>query len=178
MSQYEEIESIHLRLARLERHNRRFKVAVGALLLSFLGTAVIGQAVGNRPRSLEAQEFIVRDQEGHIRAKLSTSAYGTVLSFHQAVLPPGVTERKFMELGVLGDEQSANLVMQDPKSNAGIFVSVSSNVGGSVLVLKSAEEAKRLELVATRHWWTKAFHEQSEGNDSGYPGRRVNSAIS
>src|SRR5713101_6647643 len=113
MSHYEEMKSIHNRLTRLERHNRQLKVSGVVFLLSLLGTAAIGQAPGIRPKTIEAQEFIVRDQEGHLRAKLSTSAYGTVLSFHQAVLPPGVTERKFMEIRVLGDEQSANLVMND-----------------------------------------------------------------
>lgn len=150
MSADEELTAIRSRLTKLERQGRRMRMSAVVLALCLVGTVAIGQAPADKPKTIEAQEFIVRDQQGRLRAKLATSTYGTVLSFHQGELPPGVIEQKTMELGVLGDHESAILVMNDAKSKAGVFMSVQSNVGGSVLVLRSADEAKRLELVATR----------------------------
>jgi hypothetical protein len=94
MGRHEQLRSIEHRLMRLERQSQRLRVIGGILLLSLLASIVIGQVPANKPKMIEAQEFVVRDQEGNLRAKPSTSSFGTVLSFHPAKLPPGVIESR------------------------------------------------------------------------------------
>jgi len=63
------------RLERLEKQNRRFK-QVGALAMIVAGSVLLmGQAPASR--TVEANEFILKDAEGRARAKLSSNIYFT-----------------------------------------------------------------------------------------------------
>src|SRR5215471_9597856 len=63
------LEEIRGRLASLERQNRRPKRwGVGALIAA-ASLALLGQAPSKK--TVEANEFILRDDGGHVRAKLS-----------------------------------------------------------------------------------------------------------
>lgn len=65
-----EFESLQIRVQRLERQNCWMKRAgCGALLL--LATVVtMGQS--RQPRTLEAEQFILRDTQGHVRLTIGT----------------------------------------------------------------------------------------------------------
>jgi hypothetical protein len=63
-----EFAAVMTRLERLEKQNRRIR-QMGALTLLLIGSVfLMGQATGKR--SLEANEFILRDASGKVRAKL------------------------------------------------------------------------------------------------------------
>jgi hypothetical protein len=63
------LEDLQDRLLRLERQNRRFK-QLGAVMLAIAAVIVVmGQAPAKK--TVEANEFILRDDSGNVRAKLS-----------------------------------------------------------------------------------------------------------
>jgi hypothetical protein len=69
------------RLERLERSNRRLKSLTACGLLA---VAVMGQA-RPVPQSIEAQEFLVKDPGGTVRARLGTYTAGASLNlYHEA----------------------------------------------------------------------------------------------
>lgn len=67
------------RLERLERSNRRLKICGLVTLLGLAGVFAMGQA---RPplQTVEAQEFVVKDASGVVRARLGTSQSAASLS--------------------------------------------------------------------------------------------------
>lgn len=72
------------RLERLERSNRRLKSITACGLVALLAVAVMGQA-RPVPQSIEAQEFLVKDPGGTVRARLGTYTAGASLNlYHEA----------------------------------------------------------------------------------------------
>ncbi len=73
------------RMERLERGNRRWKLAALVLLLSCLVLLLAGfdypQPFLVKARSVEAQNFVLRDSDGQIRARMAISEDGPRLSF-------------------------------------------------------------------------------------------------
>ena len=72
------------RLEQLERSNRRLKILGVVVLLGLGGIGVLGQV---RPPAqiVEAQEFIVKDANGHVRARLGSYTAGASLTlYHDA----------------------------------------------------------------------------------------------
>ncbi|HXP48238.1 MAG TPA: hypothetical protein VN810_13265 [Terriglobales bacterium] len=73
------------RVERLERGNRRWKLAALVLLLSCLVLLLAGfdypQPFLVKARSVEAQNFVLRDSDGQIRARMAISEDGPRLSF-------------------------------------------------------------------------------------------------
>jgi hypothetical protein len=67
------------RLERLERSNRRLKICGLVVLAGLAAVGLMGQA---RPalQTVEAQEFVVKDAAGVVRARLGASASGASLS--------------------------------------------------------------------------------------------------
>jgi hypothetical protein len=62
------MQDVLARLEKLEKQSRRLKRA-GALALATVGALVLmGQAP--QPRTLEAERFVIRDQQGRVRAEL------------------------------------------------------------------------------------------------------------
>ena len=67
-SQTPDMQAVLERLDSLERQNRRLK-RVGVLALAFVGAlALMGQA--SRPKTLEAEQFVIRDHQGRVRAEM------------------------------------------------------------------------------------------------------------
>lgn len=78
------LDTLTARLERLERQSRR---STRTTLLILLGAAAIlmGQTAPHRlPKSLEAEEFVLRDSRGQVRASLGTAQNpsATVLQIH------------------------------------------------------------------------------------------------
>ena len=73
------------RMERLERGNRRWKLAALVLLLGCLVLLLAGfdypQPNLVKARSVEAQSFVLRDADGQIRARMAISESGPRLSF-------------------------------------------------------------------------------------------------
>jgi len=68
------METLARRLDRVERENRWFKKAGVVALALIAGVVLMGQATGGKvAKVIEAEEFVVRDQKGKMRAWLGTS---------------------------------------------------------------------------------------------------------
>ena len=79
------LDELTRRLERLERHGRHWKRTAVTVLLGAVALVVMGQTPPHRvPKSLEAEEFVLRDSRGQVRASLGTAqdSNSTVLQFH------------------------------------------------------------------------------------------------
>lgn len=79
------MDTLTTRLARLERETRRSKRITLVVLLGAAATVLMGQTAPHRtPKSLEAEEFVLRDSRGQVRASLGTTQNpsATVLQIH------------------------------------------------------------------------------------------------
>jgi hypothetical protein len=66
-----ELQRLTLRVETLERQNHRFRLgAVGLILLAALWSMA---AVSPKPRTIEAEQFIVRDSKGRARVTIATA---------------------------------------------------------------------------------------------------------
>jgi len=74
-----DLEQITARLLMLEKQNRRFKQLGAAALIIAATVLVTGQAAPPK-KTIEAQEFILRDTTGKVRAKLAMSREQTINS--------------------------------------------------------------------------------------------------
>ena len=78
-------DTLTTRVERLERESRRSKRITLVVLVGVAAAALVGQAAPHRPpKSLEAEEFVLRDSRGQVRASLGTtqSPGATVLQLH------------------------------------------------------------------------------------------------
>lgn len=73
-----EFQALAARVEKLEARNRRWKLVNALLLLSGVSVVLMGAKPADRvdsdtirTRSVEAQEFILKDADGHIYARLS-----------------------------------------------------------------------------------------------------------
>jgi hypothetical protein len=75
------VQALAERVARLEAQNRRFRKAAIAALIAVSAVAVMGQSRSSRV--LEANEFVLKDDTGTVRARLSMEATNRpTLSFY------------------------------------------------------------------------------------------------
>ncbi len=71
------LDTLTPRLDRLERENRRLKIAGSILLLALVAGGAMGQVLPKAvPKVVEAERFVLRDTRGKIRAALDTVASG------------------------------------------------------------------------------------------------------
>jgi hypothetical protein len=75
-----QLEEVLSRLERLERQNRRFRIA-GALLVVLFAVAFLTGAAQTGRHTLTANEFILQDDQGRTRADLSISSKSVALIF-------------------------------------------------------------------------------------------------
>lgn len=65
-----EIETLTVRVARLERANRRLKlIGVGVVLASMV---LVSMGLGGKPRTIEAEKIVIRDSHGRARLMIGT----------------------------------------------------------------------------------------------------------
>lgn len=96
------VQALVVRLAKLEKQNRRMKQTGVAVLVVGASLAFMGQA--SKPKTVEANEFVLRDGSGIVRARLWV------------------------------DEQTAatQLRLFDEHGKDGVFLSSSSALGGAI----------------------------------------------
>ncbi len=78
------LDSLAQRLDRLERENRRLKLAGAILLLALVAVGAMGQVLPKAvPKVVEAERFVLRDTKGKTRGGLGVLADGTTaLAFY------------------------------------------------------------------------------------------------
>ena len=132
------MESIEVRVARLERENRWLKRAglVGLLLIGLLAVVelarpqpVVAQAVG----PMTASGFYVVDRQGQIRAGLSMNNSQSAPQLALYAPPrPGSQSQQPLALITLSDAGEPVLAMSPP-SGGGPSLVVVANIGGAQL---------------------------------------------
>jgi hypothetical protein len=106
----EGLQAVVARLEKVERQNRRMRLA-GLAILLFAGTGLLmGQAAPSH-KTIDARELILRDDGGTPRIKLFVTDHGPMLSMIRANGKPQVG------LG-LGENGIANLSLFDKKGQA------------------------------------------------------------
>jgi hypothetical protein len=101
-SQEKTLEEICERLSNLEKQNRRLKRSGAAALIVAASLALLGQTPARK--TVEANEFILRDSDGRVRARLGTVSANPGASYPKAVqfqlFDPKGTERVDLSDGI------------------------------------------------------------------------------
>ncbi len=164
-SQESVFEEIRGRLTGLERQNRRLKGTGAASLIVTASLILLGQA--SPKKTIEANEFILRDSSGNVRARLFMSEKKTA-----NVATPGATgsspitifptptlalyddKGKTQQLTLDGDGyiEAKQVTVFDSQGNAlGVFGAISGSAGlglaNSKAETKTSLEPGRLELI-------------------------------
>jgi len=91
-----DLQALAARVERLEASTRRWKVACSVLLLSGISLLFMGAKPADRvdpdvlhARSVEAQDFVLKDADGHVYARLSLAPRVTVKKNGGMYLLPG-----------------------------------------------------------------------------------------
>jgi hypothetical protein len=124
------LEQIQDRLLKLERQNRRFKQLGALALIATASLLVMGQA--SPKKTVEANEFILRDNSGNVRARLSVEETPSSPGQAQFVLldKEGKTTVT-MDSGYFG-VFGGTLVLSDQQANKRVVVSADKSVGGTL----------------------------------------------
>lgn len=70
------LEGLMNRLDRVERENRRLKEVGSVVLVAVASLVLMGQAVPNVAKVVEAERFVLRDASGKLRAELAVDDNG------------------------------------------------------------------------------------------------------
>ena len=76
--------SVHERLEKLEKQNRRLKRAGLVVMVLAGATLLIGQAKPQVQWKVEAERFVLMDANGKLRAELGMAEHGPHLAFYDA----------------------------------------------------------------------------------------------
>lgn len=110
------LDTVVARLEKIERQNRRLKLA-GALLL-ILGSSLLLMGTFSSPsRTVKAEHFALLDPRGKVRARLSTIGESAALSFHD---PHGLTRASL----TVGGDGFPGLVFHDQHGEVRVFLGV------------------------------------------------------
>lgn len=144
MSQTRELDALLSRVERLENENRRLKQGAVAFLLLIVSVGLMAQTKQSAPSSaqrrrapspapapepkgptaLEAQSFILKDLNGHVRAELSLTGSAPSLKFRDESGSALVT------LALNSDAPSGPLLLlSDPQHHGSVALSVLANAG-------------------------------------------------
>ncbi len=72
------LRRLELKLAELQRSNRRLRLMIGALVLTGGALMTMAQSSSGVSESLEARQFVLRDDSGRVRAALGSTPDGAV----------------------------------------------------------------------------------------------------
>lgn len=138
-SQERTIEGVLERLARLERQNDRLKRIGAAVLVG--AAALLLMAQKSQTKVVEANEFVLRDNSGRVRASLSVdSLLGDALSSAQLVLFDIKGRRRVVLASgsVLPDSGTA-LLLADSQGRTRLRISAEDSLGGTLDMLNEKQ---------------------------------------
>ena len=141
---HQQLADLHERLAALEKQNRRFKQLGAALLVLTACLALTGQAPSKK--IIEANQFVLRDDSGKLRARLSVEEKASTATFQ--LFEPNGTEKVLIDSGASGGGTKITL--------SGAVIALSDNVGQLVFIgpdtlwLGKFGEASKMELGRSR----------------------------
>jgi hypothetical protein len=111
------LEIVVQRLTRLERENRWWRRATGAMLVGIAALSFMGQGSAKR-LTLEVEKIVFKDTSGKTRAELGVMSNGsTVLNLYDA------TERRRISLGAMVDG-TPELLLFDSESQPRIWLTL------------------------------------------------------
>ncbi len=133
------IDALAERIGRLERANRRWRTATGVALIAGFVVVISGAQRADEAKSVEARQFIVRDNDGKERARLGLASDGEPALFIRGK-----------------DGQTRVLVQSSDEDVGGLYLS--GWTGRPSVVLQANEP---LSIVHTRVWCAgrKAEHQ-------------------
>jgi hypothetical protein len=132
-------QSLEIRIERLEKQNRRFKLGALTVLIAFISVSLLGQTKQTKktapksaaapgapvtPDQIEAHSFVLKDSNGKLRAELSMTGTGPGLKLRDEAGTALVT----LSLND-GAPQGPLLLMSDPQHKAGVSISVLNGNG-------------------------------------------------
>jgi len=142
VSNTREKQPLEIRIERLEAQNRLFKLGALTLLIAFISVSLVGQVKPTRkavpknstapsapvtPDQLEAHNFVLKDNNGKVRAELSMNGTGPGLKLRDA---NGVA---LVTLALNDDSPEGPLMlMSDPQHHAGVSISVLNGMGSQL----------------------------------------------
>jgi hypothetical protein len=127
-----EMESNVMRLARLERSNRRLKSCVIGLTIGVGSLAILGMA-NSAPKVLTAEKFLLVDDQGIERAELSTNNKAAALQF----LNPNQTRAIVVARG----SQGSGIYMSDGKGNVRTGMLVNDDSTATIAMMNGEAES-------------------------------------
>lgn len=111
------LEELHDRLLKLEKQNRRFKQLGVAAMIGVAALVVMGQAPSKKTN--EANEFILRDDGGNIRARLSMGVpAGAAIGYPAAPQLVLIDEKGKERVQLNGDRFMGGLSLYDQQERA------------------------------------------------------------
>jgi len=124
-------EELELRLLNLEKQNRRLKQLGATLLILVTSLIVMGQAPSKK--TVEANEFILRDDSGNIRARLFVSPKQTnKMTIPGLAEPVPVTLKPRPTLALYDEKGETSGFLDDDEVN---FLKSHISLGGGVLTI-------------------------------------------
>jgi hypothetical protein len=135
-SELVDMQNVLERLQNLETQNQRLRRALGIIVILVCSFAALGMAA-KKGRSVQANEFLLKDTDGTVRAALRMGSTGPRLLFYDE---NGKAVRALM--GVLGSGPALGLYDKSGKTR--ISLAVASN--GANLTFNDADEKLRAEL--------------------------------
>ena len=134
-------DPILIRIERLERQNSRWKRGALACLVAIMSIGLMGQTQRKStrpaaptpppapvlPKNIEAESFILKDANGHVRAELSMSGTGPSFKLRDQSGAALVTLS-------LNDEAPAGpfMLLSDPQHKAGLSMSILQGAGSQL----------------------------------------------
>lgn len=130
-SQETAIEAVLERLTKLEKQNRRLKRTGVAVLVAAASLAFMGQASKNK--TVEANEFVLRDSAGRVRASLSVDS---LLGAAELVLfDIKGRERVVLASATTLPDSGTALLLADSQGRQRLRISAEDSLGGTLDML-------------------------------------------
>jgi hypothetical protein len=161
-------DPILIRIERLERQNSRLKRGALACLVAIMSVGLMGQTKSKStrpaapapaaapvlPKNIEAESFILKDANGHVRAELSMGGTGPSFKLRDRSGTALVTLS-------LNDDAPAGpfILLSDPEHHAGLSMSILQGAG-SQLTLTGARADIQAHIGVTPDGTTLALSDQ------------------
>ena len=117
-----EMSAIQQRLSKLERENRRMKIAATAMLLVVVGMVTMGAAQSWSGRYVEASRFVLKDSSGRIRGQWVAQEDSSGFSLYD------LQEKPVLEILHAADQHAAKLSLISSKGVVSLWAT-SNDVG-------------------------------------------------